>query len=285
MSDIRIRVSLIKEDAPYATKLVQIGKFDEAEFKKADVLVVSPGVSLVQPSIVAAREAGVEIIGDIELFARSVHKPIVGITGSNGKSTVTRLTEALFEAAGVTVLTGGNIGRPALDLLNEGEPDYYLLELSSFQLETTSHLAAEVAAILNIYPDHMDRYHDIDSYAAAKVRIAKLANTIILNRDDSKLASFARRTAVPQVITFGLNEPKSETDFGLGANQGFRPNVFVDIEPYLTDKLRAMDIYASELGEFPFPRSHKAILALATLRGAASGFKAAEAFELLRERS
>ena len=79
-------------------------------------------------------------------------------------------------------------------------------------------------------------------------------------------------------------ETLSETDFGLGAGQGFRPNVFVDIEPYLTDKLRAMDIYASELGEFPFPRSHEAILALATLRGAASGFKAAEAFELVYER-
>ena len=212
-----------RKNTPFVDRLHQekpdvithLGKFDEAEFKKADVLVVSPGVSLVQPSIVAAREAGVEIIGDIELFARSVHKPIVGITGSNGKSTVTRLTEALFEAAGINVLTGGNIGRPALDLLNESEPDYYLLELSSFQLETTSHLAAEVATILNISPDHMDRYHDIDSYAAAKVRISNLANTIILNRDDPRLASLSRTTSVPRVVTFGLTKPKSETDFGL----------------------------------------------------------------------
>ena len=91
-----------------------------------------------------------------------------------------------------------------------------------------------------------------------------------------------RCPSVKRVLAY---ETLSETDFGLGASQGFRPNVFVDIEPYLTDKSRAMEIYASELGEFPFPRSHEAILALATLRGAASGFKAAEAFELLRERS
>jgi LmbE family N-acetylglucosaminyl deacetylase len=95
-------------------------------------------------------------------------------------------------------------------------------------------------------------------------------------------AKWFRYPSIQRVLAY---ETLSETDFGLGSSQGFRPNVFVDIEPYLTDKLRAMDIYASELGEFPFPRSHKAILALATLRGAASGFKAAEAFELLRERS
>ena len=92
---------------------------------------------------------------------------------------------------------------------------------------------------------------------------------------------FPMPTTVNRVLAY---ETLSETDFGLGTDQGFRPNVFVNIEPYLDDKLRAMDIYASELGEFPFPRSHEAIRALATLRGAASGFKSAEAFELLRER-
>jgi len=99
------------------------------------------------------------------------------------------------------------------------------------------------------------------------------------------VASCTKWFRYPSIQCVLAYETLSETDFGLGAGQGFRPNVFVDIEPYLTDKLRAMDIYVSELGEFPFPRSHEAILALATLRGAASGFKAAEAFELLRERS
>jgi len=191
------------------------GKFDEEEFKTADVLVVSPGISLTDRAILVARDAGVEIIGDIELFARVVQRPIIGVTGSNGKSTVTKLTEKLLEAAEVTVLTGGNIGRPALDLLNEEEPDCYLLELSSFQLEATMSLVTEVAAILNISPDHMDRYHGIDSYADAKIRIARLANTLVLNRDDPILASVALTTHVPHVVTFGLNKPPSERDYGL----------------------------------------------------------------------
>ena len=124
---VRVSVYDSQKEPPFANRLhrekpsvvTHLGKLDKAEFTDADVLVVSPGVSLTHPSIVMARDAGVEIIGDIELFARSVQRPIVGITGSNGKSTVTKLAETLFAAAGVTVLTGGNIGRPALDLLTK----------------------------------------------------------------------------------------------------------------------------------------------------------------------
>ena len=242
---VRVSVYDSQKEPPFANRLhrekpsvvTHLGKLDKAEFTDADVLVVSPGVSLTHPSIVMARDAGVEIIGDIELFARSAQRPIVGITGSNGKSTVTKLTETLFAAAGVSVLTGGNIGRPALDLLNEEEPDYYLLELSSFQLETTSSLSSEVAVILNISPDHMDRYTDIDSYVAAKARITTLANTIVLNRDDPKLAQLIETTRAPNVVTFGLNKPELEGDFGL---------VQRDSEDYLVhgDKvfLRAQDL-------------------------------------------
>ena len=115
-----------------------------------------------------------------------------------GKSTVTKLAEVLLEAAGVDVLTGGNIGRPALDLLSDPEPACYLLELSSFQLETTSSLVTEVAAILNISPDHMDRYPDLNAYAAAKTSIARSAVTLVLNRDDPTLASLAANDNGPK---------------------------------------------------------------------------------------
>jgi UDP-N-acetylmuramoylalanine--D-glutamate ligase len=208
---------------PFADRLRQenpsirsrLGKFDEAEFREADVLVVSPGISLADPSIQAARDAGVEVIGDIELFCRAARRPVIGVTGSNGKSTVTKLAEELLEAAGVKVLTGGNIGRPALDLLNAKEPAYYLLELSSFQLETTHSLVTEVAVILNISPDHMDRYPDLNAYAAAKTRIAGSTTTLVLNRDDPTLVSLAAITKDSNVVTFGLNRPPSGRDLGV----------------------------------------------------------------------
>jgi len=201
--------------SPIASITSRLGEFDEAEFRQAEVLVVSPGVSLAEPSIQAARDAGVEVIGDIELFCRAARRPVIGVTGSNGKSTVTKLAEELLEAAGVDVLTGGNIGRPALDLLSDPEPDCYLLELSSFQLETTSSLVTKVAAILNISPDHMDRYPDLNAYAAAKTSIAGSTSTLVLNRDDPTLASLAAMTNAPNVVTFGLSRPPSGKDLGV----------------------------------------------------------------------
>jgi UDP-N-acetylmuramoylalanine--D-glutamate ligase len=209
---------------PFAKRLRQekpdikscLGEFDEDEFRQAEVLVVSPGVSLADPSIQAARDAGVEIVGDIELFCRAARRPVIGITGSNGKSTVTKLVEELLEAAGIDVLAGGNIGRPALDLLSDPEPACYLLELSSFQLETTSSLVTEVAAILNISPDHMDRYPDLRSYTAAKTSIAGSAATLVLSRDDPILVSqLSAMAQTPNVVTFGLNCPPSRKDFGV----------------------------------------------------------------------
>ena len=220
---VQVSVFDSRERPPFARRLRQekpsitsyLGKFNEAEFRQAEVLVVSPGVSLADPAIQAARDAGVEIVGDLELFCRAVRRPVIGVTGSNGKSTVTKLTEVLLEAAGVDVLTGGNIGQPALDLLSEEEPTCYLLELSSFQLETTSSLVPEVAAILNVSPDHMDRYPDLDSYAAVKTSIARSASTLVVNRDDPTLGSLATMAMAPNVVTFGLNNPPSEQDFGV----------------------------------------------------------------------
>ena len=129
---------------------------------------MSPGVSLEEPIAAQARARGIEVLGDIELFARAVSAPVIGITGTNGKSTVTSLVASMAAAAGRRVLAGGNLGRPALDLLAEPVPDLYVLELSSFQLETTRSLDLIAAVVLNVTSDHMDRYASIEAYAAGQ---------------------------------------------------------------------------------------------------------------------
>lgn len=154
----------------------------------ADLIVVSPGIALSTPELKLAAEKGIEIIGDIELFCREVNqlktKRIVAITGSNGKTTVTTLVGEMAKAAGKSVVVGGNIGEPALTLLS-ADYDLYVLELSSFQLETTFSLSATVATILNITEDHMDRYPEgLKQYAQAKQRIYHHAKACIINADD-----------------------------------------------------------------------------------------------------
>jgi UDP-N-acetylmuramoylalanine--D-glutamate ligase len=145
---------------------------------------VSPGLSLKTPEIAAAIAAGKEVIGDIELFAQVVKKPVIGITGSNGKSTVTALLGAMAKQAGIKAITAGNIGLPILDVA-EQEVDLFILELSSFQLETTHSLQLAAAAILNISEDHMDRYDSFADYVKAKQRIYKQAKLAVFNRGDS----------------------------------------------------------------------------------------------------
>lgn len=194
------------------------GGFDEQLFAGYDLIVVSPGVPLSEPVLVEAAARDAEIIGDIELFAREARAPVIAITGSNGKSTVTTLVGLMLEAAGQIAAVGGNIGRPALDLLpapgsDELTPDYYVLELSSFQLETTRNLQAEAAAVLNISADHMDRYPDLGAYIAAKARILRGAKTAVLNRQDAAVMKLAE--SVPNCITFGLDTPPGAGDFGL----------------------------------------------------------------------
>jgi N-acetylglucosamine malate deacetylase 1 len=156
-----------------------------------------------------------------------------------------------------------------------GFDEVFTLNFSTTQLDRVprSDLVAGVSDVFRSYePEEVFVPHPSDVHTDHRIAFDAVASC----------TKWFRYPSVKRVLAY---ETLSETDFGLGTNQGFRPNVFVDIEPYLNDKLRAMDIYASELGVFPFPRSHEAIRALATLRGAASGFKAAEAFELLRERS
>lgn len=174
--------SALEKLAPAAE--VRFGGFDEALLDGASQIVASPGVSLKEPFLMSAAVRGIPIIGDIELFVREAKAPIAAITGTNGKSTVTTLVGLMANAAGRRAITGGNLGRPALDLLDDPVPELYVLELSSFQLETTLSLRASAAAVLNVTPDHMDRYATIEEYAAAKERIFQRCEAAIVNMDD-----------------------------------------------------------------------------------------------------
>ena len=189
-----------------------LGGFDEAVFAAADRLVVSPGVPVHQAQVAMAAARGAEILGDIELFARAAEAPIAAITGSNGKSTVTTLLGQMARLSGVNAAIGGNLGEPALDLL-DARSELYVLELSSFQLETTHSMRPLVATVLNVSPDHMDRYRDLDAYAAVKARILNGAGTAVLNRDDPRVAAMAGIGDADR--GFGLHRPEMPGDFGL----------------------------------------------------------------------
>ena len=159
-------------------------KWNGEDFKNYDELVVSPGIATSQSDIQAAKEAGVSVIGDIELFAQANTLPVIAITGSNGKSTVTDLVGKLIDASGKKALVGGNIGVPALELL-EQDGDYVVLELSSFQLETTESLEPLVATVLNVSEDHLDRYNSYQDYVNAKLKVYAKAKTYLINADDN----------------------------------------------------------------------------------------------------
>ena len=188
-----------KESLPADCRLIT-GPLDAEILCSASLIVASPGIALATPALQAAQKAGVEIVGDIELFAREAKAPVVAITGSNGKSTVTTLVGLMAEQAGFKVGIGGNIGTPALDLLLQ-PADLYVLELSSFQLETTSSLQPAAAVILNLSEDHLDRYDGMAGYLAAKQRIFANAKHIVVNRDDA--ATLPPQHAYWQ--SFGLN--------------------------------------------------------------------------------
>ena len=198
--------------------MVHTGSFDPTLFRDPGLLVMSPGVSLHEPIIAAAIERGVEALGDVELFARVATAPVIAITGANGKSTVTSLVGDMCKEAGFDVAVGGNIGVPVLDLLRTPEPELYVLELSSFQLETTASLKARAATVLNITPDHMDRYANQGEYAAAKARIFRGEGSMILNADDPVV--LAMRQAGRTTRSFGTNPPVNDSDYGLMTHAG-----------------------------------------------------------------
>lgn len=194
---------------------INIGKFTENLFSDVDLVVASPGVPLSEPEIQAAIERGVPVIGDVELFAqhRSAGSKVIAITGANGKTTVTTMVGEMCKAAGLKTIVAGNIGLPVLDALSMDTPDVYVLELSSFQLETTTNLEIDAAAMLNLSEDHMDRYRSMQDYAIAKARIFYNAKLQVLNRDDA-WSMLMSRPKLKQV-TFGLDAPEDAQSYGL----------------------------------------------------------------------
>lgn len=181
-----------------------LGQLDQALLLQAEEIILSPGLAPQLPAIAAAQAQGIPVISDIQLLRRATPVPIVAITGSNAKSTVTTLFGDMAKAAGKRVAVGGNLGRPALDLLAD-DPELIVLELSSFQLETTSILNAEVAVVLNMSEDHLDRHGDMAGYHQAKHRIFQGCKRYVINRDD--LLSRPLVADATPWISFGLNAP------------------------------------------------------------------------------
>ncbi len=192
------------------------GVFDAKQFQTATHLIVSPGISLREPAIAKAVSTGVQVIGDIDLFTCSVDAPIIGITGSNGKSTVTTLVGEMAKTCGVNAGVGGNLGVPALDLL-EQESALYVLELSSFQLERTHCLNAAAATVLNVTPDHLDRHENIIDYATQKQRIFSGKGVLVINLDDPLVSSMKEKGR--RNFTFSITQPADFCITGSGEHE------------------------------------------------------------------
>ncbi|MFN3396982.1 MAG: UDP-N-acetylmuramoyl-L-alanine--D-glutamate ligase, partial [Sulfurimicrobium sp.] len=217
-----------RDAPPHATRFhaefpdvtLTTGPFRAGIFDGIDMIAISPGVPLADPHVAAAVARGVPVAGDVEIFALALAAPsslltprVIAITGSNGKSTVTEMTGAMCRAAGLKTVVAGNIGLPVLDALSEAEhggmPDVFVLELSSFQLETTSSLDASAATVLNISEDHLDRYAGMAAYCAAKARIFHGGGVQVLNREDP--ATMAMALPGRRIETFGLNAPAHDS--------------------------------------------------------------------------
>lgn len=246
---------------------VALGDLDIDSLEGADEIILSPGLSRQMPAVQAAIKLDVPVISDIELFARSADAPIIAITGSNGKSTVTTLVGEMCAAAGQKVGVGGNLGTPALELLDESS-QLYVLELSSFQLESVYGLNAEVAVVLNVSPDHMDRYQSLLDYHQAKHRIFGGARQVVVNRAD-KLSVPLVSEKVKQ-WSFGLDRPDF-AGFGLVEQDG---------ESWLTYQFDRL-MPESELGIKGRHNTSNALAALAL--GSAVGLPIDTMLQVLRE--
>jgi UDP-N-acetylmuramoylalanine--D-glutamate ligase len=195
---------------------VSLGALDTRLLAGAVCVVASPGVSLAEPFFTEARRLGLEIVGDVELFARAAHAPVVGITGTNGKSTVTTLLGRMAGRAGLKVQVGGNLGAPALELL-DAATELYVLELSSYQLETTESLHCRAAAVLNVSPDHLDRYADVAAYAAAKARLFARCDIAVINLDDPLVVAMPHAAA--RTLSFSLRAAIG-ADYAIARSEG-----------------------------------------------------------------
>ncbi|MBV5309391.1 UDP-N-acetylmuramoyl-L-alanine--D-glutamate ligase [Chromatium okenii] len=269
---------------------IAVGGFDPALFAAATRLIVSPGVPISEPLIQQALARGATVLGDVELFIQIATAPICAITGSNGKSTVTTLVGLMVEAVGLRVAVGGNLGEPVLELLAP-DVDLYVLELSSFQLETTPSLCAEAAVVLNIAADHLDRYPDLAAYAATKAQIYRNARVAVVNRDDAAVVAMREIPPRPPFPKGGEEKPPLEKG-GLGGFEiGFTLNA-----PAASDfGLRTLDgatwLCRGELALVPasevrIPGRHNlanTLAALALLTACAPAADLAPAVDMLRQ--
>ena len=260
---------------------VRCGELDVDFLCRASELYVSPGLALATPALREAAARGVKMSGDIDLFTRHAKAPIVAITGSNAKSTVTTLVGEMAAAAGRKVAVGGNIGTPALDLLSD-EVELYVLELSSFQLETTERLNAEVATCLNISEDHMDRYDGMVQYHLAKHRIFRGARQVVVNRDDP----LSRPLIADQVPCWSFGLDKSDFKrFGLLQQDG-QSYLALQFQPLLATtelKIRGAHNYSNALAALAL--GHAVGLPMAAMLQALQAFPGlAHRCQWLRER-
>ena len=262
----------LKKD--YASVPCHFGDFKSDWFTTAEQLVVNPGVAIATSEIQQAKQSGAEIIGDIELFAREIGqtKPIVAITGSNGKTTVTLLLDLMAKESGVKVGTGGNVGTPALDLLLEEDTELFILELSSYQLETSPSLQTTSAVVLNVSEDHLDRYdNNLEKYAQSKSAIFNNCKTVIANRDDAYSIRFANEASDYQaLVTFGLDKPTAG-QYGITMQAG-------------KEWLAKGDDCLLTVDEIKLPGRHNVSNALAALAlGEAAGLKMTAMLSVLKE--
>ena len=224
---------------------LRLGELDLAWLSQADELIISPGVDKRHPVIQQAVAGGTPLLGDVDLFCREATAPIVAITGSNAKSTVTTLVGQMAEQAGLAVGVGGNIGTPMLDLLEQA-CDLYVLELSSFQLETANELKAAVATVLNISPDHLDRYNGMQDYVLTKQRIYRGAAKVLANRDDQLTQPLMAQGV--ELKRFGLGTPDLK-DYGLCEHEGetWLCQGLTPLLPVSAMKIRGQHNYANAL--------------------------------------
>ena len=229
--DATVRATDTRAEPPHAQHLreafpevpLTLGGFQTADFDWADMVVVSPGVALATPALRHAIQLGKDVVGDVELFARAIrgsNSKVIAITGSNGKSTVTSLVGHLCAAVGLDTVVAGNIGLPVLEALDNREtlgrdPDVWVLELSSFQLETTSSLHPDAATVLNISQDHMDRYAGLEDYAAAKARVFAGEGVQVLNRDDAMVMAMALPNRAISTFSIEMSAHPSPGSYGL----------------------------------------------------------------------
>jgi UDP-N-acetylmuramoylalanine--D-glutamate ligase len=211
--------------------VVRAGGLDAALLEGAREVVASPGIATTGAFFDAARSHGLAIVGDVELFARAARAPVVGITGTNGKSTVTTLVGRMATRAGLRARTGGNLGEPALALLAP-DAELYVLELSSYQLDTTESLELAAAAVLNVTPDHLDRYGTVEAYAASKARIFRRCRVAVLNADDRRVAAMGGEAA--RLVRFSIagTAGGAVAEYHLGTHAG-APWLLRGAEPLL----------------------------------------------------